>query len=68
MTKGAEAIFSLSLWMPDAWLDCPPYQSKYGPGQILPMLSAEVRHSLKELKSDDIKNIRPDLVYIRERK
>lgn len=65
MSKAFETVWSLSLWMPDGWKNQYGYKSKYGPGQIVEKcLGEERRAALKELKSDELANIRPDLVYV----
>lgn len=64
-STAAEVIYNFSLWMPDCYNNHFPYRSKYGPGQWVENRSEETRVMLRELKSDDLTNIRPDCVYVR---
>jgi hypothetical protein len=61
MTPAAEYIFNFSLWIPDCYRA--PY-TKYGPGQFVLSRSQETRELLKTLKSEDLRNIRDDLVFV----
>lgn len=61
MTPAAEYIWNLSLLMPDCYKA--PW-TKYGPGQFVESRSEETREILKTLKSEDLRNIRDDLVFI----
>lgn len=68
MSKTLDAIYGLALLMPESWRTSrlsQRYKSKHGPGQIVEKcLSDECRSTLQKLKSDDLINLRPDLVYI----
>ncbi len=61
MTPAAEYVYNLSMFMPDVYKA--PY-TKYGVGQFVLTRSEETREMLKTLKSEDLKNIRPDLVFV----
>lgn len=55
--KPTDLLFDLSL---SIW--CLP-ATRVGPGQIVMGLPDEKREILKQLKSDDLKNIRPDVIW-----
>lgn len=61
MTPAAEYIWNFSLLIPDCYRA--PW-TKYGPGQYVLSRSKEVRDMLKTLKSEDLRNIRDDLVFV----
>ena len=61
MKPAAELIFDLTLWMPDAWRA--PH-TKHGVGQVVLNMNETQREKLKMLKSEDLRNIRDDAVYV----
>ena len=64
MSQASDKLFDVTLLMPDSWHNDPPiYKTKYGPGKAYEMLTEESKEILRQLKSDDIKNIRPDYCW-----
>ncbi len=61
MTPAADLIFNFSLLIPECYQA--PY-TKYGPGQLVLKMSPKRRAVLQALKSEDLRDIRPDLVFI----
>lgn len=61
MSPAAEYIFNLSLTMTACYQA--PY-TKYGPGQFVLTRDEKTRQVLRQLKSEDLQNIRDDLVFI----
>lgn len=58
MSKALDCLVDVifSVWMRDG---C----KHLGPGQVVLRLSSDKREILKDLKSDDLANIRPDFIF-----
>lgn len=63
MSTAGELIHDLSVFMPDAWKCSGERRSRLGPGQCVLAQSDAKRAVLAALKSDDLKNLRPDAVF-----
>lgn len=62
MSKASDILdeFILIMSVHDNW-QAP--HTKYGPGQLLAKMTPEEREAIMELRSDDIKDIRPDYLF-----
>lgn len=59
--EAVEMIFNISLFMSDSWR----YSKKYAkPGSVVLNMSPERRKVLQALKSEDLRNLRPDLIFV----
>ncbi len=61
MSEASDFIHDLVLLMPDSWKA--PW-TKLGPGQVILKMSQEKRDIIKNLKSEDLQNVRPDSCFM----
>lgn len=59
-SKAVDTLYGMLFWISH---DSGRRLKQCGPGQYVLSLPDKTRNILKELKSDDLRNLRPDLVY-----
>jgi hypothetical protein len=66
--EALEMLYGMTIWMPDSWRRISqrhgPSKRYEKPGSVILNMSPERRKVLQALKSEDLRNIRPDLIFV----